>query len=71
MKTSTPRIKSVKFKNGGFLKALPVERSNYRRVDFGWGEVVYRAYDGKKLTIADCYYMADESKRLLQDENNG
>lgn len=67
MKQSKPRISKVTFKNGNAIHALPQGRDNFIRVDFGWGEVVYRAHDGKRLTIADCYYMADESKQVLQD----
>jgi hypothetical protein len=67
MKNSIPRIRSVKFKNGGSISVLPQVRSNYTRVDLEWGEVTFRTYDGKNLTVADCTYMAELSKSHLSD----
>lgn len=68
MKQSKPRIKSVKFKNGGSVTALPVSNRNYKRLDFGWGEVVFRVYDNKELRLSDIYYMADIAKETAYNE---
>jgi len=59
------RIKNVRFKKGGSLTVIPPSNHNVTKVGFGWGEVTFRAFDGKKLTIADCSYMADMAKHLL------
>ena len=65
MKTSIPKLHKVKFKNGNEIIALPESMTNVVRSNFGWGEVTFRAFDNKRLTVADCCYMADVAKDKL------
>lgn len=62
------KIGKITFKNGTTLQVFPHERKNINRVDLGWGEVTFRSFDDKKLTIADMYYMADAAKHLIMTE---
>ncbi len=62
---SNLRIRSVKFKNGGEIRMMPAERGNFSRVNLGWGEVVFRAYDGEELKRRDLAYMCDCAKHVV------
>lgn len=62
------RIGKVRFKNGTELRVFPAERSNVSRVDLGWGEVVFRAYDADKLVARDLTYMCDAAKLIVLED---
>lgn len=64
------RIGKIKFKSGGEIKVLPQSRNNYNRICLGWGEVVFRAYDNKKLTTSDIHYMADAAKKINMERED-
>jgi len=75
MKSSTPRIKSVKFKSGGHIEVLPDSTSNYSRVvlrcgNKPWGEVTFRCYDDSPITVADLCYMADCAKNEIMGDDS-
>lgn len=59
------RIRSIKFKNGGEIRLLPIENSNFLRVDLGWGEVVFRCYDNEKIARRDALYMCEAAKHTI------
>ena len=59
------RLRSVKFKNGGEIRAFPADKSNFRRVDLGWAEVVFRIYGGDEVLNRDITYMCDAVKNVV------
>lgn len=69
MKTSIPKIKRIKFKDGRELTVFPFKNGNLSRVDLGWGEVTFRAYDAKPLVARDLTYMCDAAKYLIINED--
>lgn len=67
MEDSRLRISKVTLKNGNTIQSLPKSNANFKRFDFGWGEIVFRAYDNKDLKISDIYYMCDMAKQAASD----
>ena len=61
------RITKVKFKNGGMVHVLPTPQRAQTVLNFGWGEVIFRTFDGEQPRLRDIYYMADLAKKLAYD----
>lgn len=67
--TTNCTIGKVKLKNGLEVIPFPQSKNNYSRIDLGWGEVVFRAYDGKRLKVSDINYMCDAAKHINMDDS--
>lgn len=65
MTDSHCRIKSVKFKSGGFIEVLPDFKSRAVTIGVPGGEVVFRAYDDEPLTVGGIVCMAKQAQDIV------
>jgi len=71
VKTSEPRLHSVKFKSGGYLKPIQPERRNFCRIRLGdWGEITVRHFDDEPITRKDVMYSLQVAIKeiMVQDD---
>lgn len=70
MKTSIPKLRSVRFKNGGFIRLLNPQKASSRVIDLGWGSVITTYYDDVEPECMDrdtSVYMMEAAKSKLID----
>lgn len=60
------RISKVRLKSGGAtVSIIPESNHNFSRIDMGWGELVFRAYDGQEVTSESMVYMLEIAKNMI------
>lgn len=59
------RIGKVTLKAGGELHILPSSEEQTRTVQFAWGEVTFRNYDGRIVDNADIVYYCEGVKNKV------